>query len=86
MDNPKYVIILECDCEVAIVFSPLLDHRDVIGNKTAISAGFCQLPDKSHKYISVYGQSTTLELKSRVNEDIQIIRQSLNLNVSYSEI
>jgi hypothetical protein len=75
----KYVIIRALDVETAIIVPPFAQHNWGI-NLTArrpISAGFAyRAADGS---IKVWGESTSLKLKSRP-EDATVIRETLFMN------
>jgi hypothetical protein len=71
----KYVI-LDQTVTVGIVFSDYINHSEmaqVIGGKV-IGAGFCFIED--NRYVC-YGESTSLKVKSRPEEDAQILNKYL---------
>lgn len=74
----KYIIIEHKALEVPIVFSPILQHSEVAGNKKVISAGFCRA-DEDGVY-SVWGESISLKVKSRP-EDAEIINKYLEYDI-----
>lgn len=79
MKKSKYIIVQEWGAELPIVFSELLKHSEVAGNKLAVSGGFVST-DADGK-ITCYGESTSLRLESRGEEDAAIIRQHLYENI-----
>ena len=65
----KYIIILIGGLPLAVVFDPILSHREIAGHFKALSAGFCCLDgDKA----IVWGGSVTLDIKSKP-EDAEIL-------------
>lgn len=84
MKKVKYIIIVESmgGNEVPIIFSDLLAHNEVAGNKTVISAGFVEIDSNSEDrdtdgcselLVSCYGESVTLKVKSRKDVDAKLI-------------
>lgn len=86
----KYIIIEDDGIEVPIIFSELLKHIDVKGQRKVISAGFCQIDvktilgedpngseDKSVLSVNCGGKSVGLGVKSRA-EDAELIKKHLN--------
>lgn len=73
----KYVIT---DNEEIIVFSELLSH-DTFKRLNPISAGFITFNTNSDGHISCkcYGESISLDLKSRPAEDTEIAMLQLNM-------
>jgi hypothetical protein len=70
-DYPKYLIVIsERGCECAIVFNHILDHKQVAGNMEVVSAGYCHFFKGD---VSVWGESTTLKIESRGDEDAKAI-------------
>lgn len=78
MNEPaKYLIVMDYDCPCAIVFNSILSHRQVAGEMNVIAAGFCRLPDKLNDNVNAWGESTTLKVKSRGNEDADLILRQI---------
>ena len=78
-DYPKYLIVLsEQGCECAIVFNHILDHKQVAGNMEVVSAGYCHLLRGNVSNVSVWGESTTLKIESRGDEDAVAILRYLS--------
>jgi hypothetical protein len=51
MNKAKYIIVDNgTGLEVPIVFSPLLQHVDVAGPRSVISAGFCSLNEDAKMF------------------------------------
>jgi hypothetical protein len=71
----KY-IILDTACQEPIVFSPLLNHNFIAGEKPVLSAGFCAY-DKTLNEWHVWGKSVTLEKHSHP-EDAKILNKYLS--------
>ncbi len=70
----KYLIIMVRGCECSIVFNPILDHADVAGDQMeVISAGFCRMPNYLNDNAFAYGESVSLKIKSRGQEDARVI-------------
>jgi hypothetical protein len=77
----KYIIYESHPCiEVALLFNELVDHS-VFTHLKPISAGFCKvIPDPSQEWnmrVFVWGESTSLKLKSNGKEDEEIIKRTL---------
>ena len=75
----KYVIIDTGMAVVPIVFSDLLGHADMavgIGGKV-LGAGFCYI--NSDGQYTCYGESTSLRVKSRPEEDARILNRFLGV-------
>lgn len=71
----KYVI-LDQICVVGVVFSEYLNHLDValgIGGEV-LGAGFCFIEDGIYH---CYGESVSLKVKSRCEEDARILNKYL---------
>jgi hypothetical protein len=69
----KYIILEECDMEVAIIFDELLKHKQIAAGRKVISAGFVQLTNIGP---AAYGESDGLGIKSRP-QDSDIIKESM---------
>lgn len=67
----KYIIVIAHGMEMPIVFSELMKHTEMAGNQKVVGAGFCYVDHKTGLY-TCYGESTSLNIKSRnaVDEDI----------------
>jgi hypothetical protein len=78
----KYIIVEIDGLECAIVFNDVLIHKDIAKDMDVVSAGFCEL---GIDYVGViaYGESTSLELKSRP-EDEKIIEKTLFPSLDFS--
>jgi hypothetical protein len=81
----KYVIIDTDLFAAPVVFSDLLQHADVVRSlagktSSAISAGFCYIKvvDGEPRYVC-YGESISLGLKSRPEEDARILNKYLGV-------
>ena len=70
MTTKKYIVVNYLG-EQIIIFSPVLEHKTVAGKMKTISAGFVDFTyDKRGELKAFcYGQSTTLNMKSRYKED-----------------
>ena len=86
MIKSKYIIVEDRGLEIPIVFSPLIQHKDIANplNLKVISAGFCHTHcepgDDSPIIWKTYGESISLQSKSRPH-DGQVIDKMLALNV-----
>jgi len=73
-EPPKYLIVLDQGgCECVIVFNCILTHAQVAGDMNVISAGFCRLPNRLNDNVSAWGESNSLKIKSRGDEDADLI-------------
>jgi hypothetical protein len=77
VDFPKYVVLLVDHLEVAFIFNPIISHDWVGGGQNVVGAGFCSLNGGD---VSVWGESFTLDVKSR-SEDAAVIKRSLSLGI-----
>jgi hypothetical protein len=79
----KYIIVnAGFGTEAPILFSELLKHNEVAGNRQVISAGFVQIhaEEKDGEQVFVatcYGESTSLDIQSRPEEDSKIVTSQL---------
>jgi hypothetical protein len=79
----KYIIVnAGFGTEAPILFSELLKHSEVAGNRQVISAGFVQInaEEKDGEQVLVatcYGESTSLGIKSREEEDSKLVTSQL---------
>lgn len=90
MENPKYVIVEEYGLECPIIFSSLLNHSDVVNHLKnfkgckVVSAGTCTprciKGDKTGW--GCWGNSVTLDIKSRNDVDEEILDKHFNLHSS----
>ncbi len=74
----KYIIVKDdFGTEQPLVSSEILGHKDMAGHKPVVSAGFCGFNAEGH-YVtaSVWGDSTTLNVKSRP-EDAALLERML---------
>lgn len=69
----KYIIVEDCGCKSAILFSEIMTHNSFEVCGKIISAGFCNIGNND---VSVWGSSVSLGLRSRP-EDIEIIEKSI---------
>ena len=87
MIGMKYVIF---DDDTYLLFPSTVQHINVlinqgIGLKTPISAGFCMIKaiNESEMKISCYGESVSLDLESRPEEDSEIIERGYKFSCNY---
>ena len=78
MYTAKYVLVEGS----AIVFSPAIQHKDMIGyNQKCEGAGFVTFHykegDDDHIYAKCYGESISLGIKSRPEEDSKIVTRQI---------
>ena len=80
-DDPKYVILT--DSGFALIFNPVMDHSEVACRENVVSAGFLKLKYDESAGIVVrpYGESKTLGIKSRGDEDVFWLEKALGLPV-----
>ncbi len=86
-DYFKYIVVNNGgpsrDCECSILFSNIIGHAEMVHNlfpqSCVVGAGFCQIiPHKSGKLsIACFGESTTLKIKSRGEEDSKIVARDM---------
>lgn len=72
----KYIIVKEGIHELPIVFHEILSHAQVAGNKTVVSAGFCNIgirEEGGEPKWAAWGESYTLKIKSRGDVDDDIL-------------
>lgn len=86
MDNAKYIIVDSPRYgEYPIIFPMFIDHSTMAYSHTVISAGFVHITGDDYKALSnCFGESTTLKLKSRQEEDSRLVDQLLRIG-KYSE-
>lgn len=70
----KYIILEECDMEVAILFDVILKHKQVAAGRKVISAGFVKFDSIGPM---AYGESDSLGIKARP-QDSAIIKASMD--------
>jgi hypothetical protein len=76
MKKAKYIVVLEKDLEVPIVFSPFIEHNKIANGKKVLSAGLCS---QTNGIWSVWGNSVSLRLEARI-EDVGILNRMLEYN------
>lgn len=74
----KYLIILSRGLELPVVFNPIIDHSQMAGNATVVSAGFCSKGDNGQ--FSTWGGSVSLKMQSREG-DADILNKRLQIEV-----
>ena len=76
----KYIVFKQDHLEDIIIFSGLQQHVDIANklNLTVVSAGFIKFVPLED-YIECYGDSFSLKVKSRPEEDAQIARRALGM-------
>lgn len=81
----KYVIVEFDGFPIPFVFPELPNHCDVAGalehshkGGPIVSAGFCWYDDENNTWV-VYGESTSLKLKSRPEEDVRIFNSAFRV-------
>ena len=80
MEHCKYIIIEKNALELPIVFSPCMSHDYFSGLcVNIISAGFASFGTTKEGRASVcaFGESTTLKIKSRPEEDTNLLRRHI---------
>lgn len=72
----KYIIFIG---DEFVLFPEFQDHSSMVGNRIPISAGFCRIYKNPNNEIDIscYGNSTSLKLQSRGEEDEEVIKYSL---------
>ena len=87
-DHMKYVVVEYRGCELPIIFDPILGHNEVapiVG--TVLGAGEVNFrtvvmgtmpPDETPITVGCWGQSTSLGIKSRGDEDAKLIERMVN--------
>ncbi len=87
MDTAKYIVAEIVSGGVAmetpIIFPSFIAHSDIAQNLKVISAGFVQFtPDQEDRDcvdVEAFGESVSLNLKSRPKKDARLIAYSLGL-------
>jgi len=74
MDRAKYIIVQDGGLELPVIFSPLLKHSEVAGQRRIVAAGFC---DISNNEVACWGKSVSLDIESRPEEDAKLIRRQI---------
>jgi hypothetical protein len=80
MSQAKYIIIESGPFLLPVVFSELQTHADVAralsggGQPSVVGAGFCHIDDD--RYVC-YGESVSLKVKSRGDEDSKLLNSYL---------
>lgn len=76
-DNVKYVVIKDNSFQKVIVFSELLSHG-VFRNLNPISAGFVTFGEENGILTAkCYGESTALNIKSRPEDDVKLVKEQI---------
>jgi hypothetical protein len=81
MGNVKYIVVKPSNYEIIIVFSSLMMHSHMAnGYRNVISAGFVSIKVAEKDGITspigfCYGESDSLNLKSREVEDTKLLNQ-----------
>jgi hypothetical protein len=73
----KYIIVEDAGLEIPIIFSELLTHKQVKPEYSKlVSAGFCSVNiwDSAIRF-SCWGASVSLNVKSRLGEDEEILKK-----------
>ncbi len=83
IDKYKYVILSDGDLHFPIIFPPYLEHKKVREKfseiKEVIGAGFIKKSnDPEDRTLYAYGKSESLNVKSRGDEDTEILNQFFN--------
>lgn len=78
MKKAKYIIINHLELETPIIFSPLLNHKDVANGQTVLSAGFCNLNESGQW--KTWGKSISLNISSQPDDNL-ILNNCLMLDV-----
>lgn len=82
-DSTKYIIVEDGGLAVPVVFSYLQKHSEVAAGRKVIAAGFVSFRidwkginhDDSEMVAVCYGQSVSLNVKSRGVEDSELIER-----------
>ena len=72
----KYIIVEDGGLELAVVFNEILTHADVgakYGRNNIVGAGFVETDSK---YWACYGESVSLDIKSRCSTDSRILAKT----------
>ena len=84
MNYGKYVIVEVSGIEMAILFDPCISH-DEIGLRPIVAAGFFEIYGKEADVdgvagveVGCFGESVTMGLKSRPQQDAEIIKRMVN--------
>ena len=78
----KYIIVDNATGIIPVVFTELATHKDVARGfmpGTIIGAGFCYIDERDCKYVC-YGESTSLNVKSRGDEDSKLLNKFLGVD------
>jgi len=84
MSFPKYIVVEDGGIECPIIFTNFLGHKEIGKDKRIISAGFCDIGIKYSSdgvpdglEVACWGESISLETKSRPVEDAWLIRRMI---------
>jgi len=78
MINGKYIVIKTEYNEMPVLFPFIVKHNSLVASNRIVSAGFWKLEDG--KFIC-YGESNSLQLKSRPEIDNELMNTYFNLNI-----
>jgi hypothetical protein len=74
----KYVIIMRGNILYPVVFTDLMGHNEIArSNDEVVGAGFCCINDEGH--YTCYGESVSLKVKSRGDEDARVLNKYLGV-------
>jgi len=77
-DGMKYIVVVALGHEQPVIFSPLLEHYSVAGNRRVVSAGRCRIYLEDGKLrVWCGGGSVSLKLVSRGKQDAALILSEL---------
>ena len=78
----KYIVIIPDHFELPMIFSEMMAHSDVtrsLGGEV-VGAGFCHIENDAY---TCYGESTSLNIKSRHAVDAEILNKMLGVTDIY---
>lgn len=74
----KYVIVKRGNLLYPIIFTDLMGHNEVVSSHDeVVGAGFCYINDSAT--YTCYGESVSLKVKSRGDEDSAILNKFLGV-------
>lgn len=82
----KYIIIDDGAIPLPMVFSGFQKHSDValrMGAVKILGAGFCYIDNAGEPAFVCYGESISLNVKSRESEDSKILNKMFGIQGSY---
>ena len=83
MIKMKYVIVEKYGCEYPIMFSAGLSH-DSFSQLHPVSAGFVSFSEQdNHIVVYCHGESQSLNLKSRTEEDSRLVVREMNRSAGF---